>query len=74
MNCLNVKKSHIRRIIKLVGIHQQKAPEMLMLLSGIVREKQTGMLIKKNQFLVVQDIMINYPKVAFCLSYTNKRR
>ncbi|CAD5124825.1 DgyrCDS13086 [Dimorphilus gyrociliatus] len=74
MNCFNIKKNHVRRIIRLVGVHQQRAPELLHLLSGIVRERQTGVLIKKNQLLVVQEIMTNYPKIAYCLSYTIRRR
>lgn len=66
-NCLHIQPKHIVKIMNLVAIHLEQAPELLDLLCAIVKVEGTDLALKRNQGLVMKYLMPNYYKIGYIL-------
>lgn len=62
-----MQPKQIERILWLIGEHQERVPELLDLLSSIVKVEGMDMPLKRNQAYVMKYIMQSYNKVAAVL-------
>ena len=74
MKSLQVAVQHVQRVVQLAGKHQHMAPEMLQVLKVLVKDETTGMVLQRNQTLVVKYIMENYKTAAYVMDMPWERR
>lgn len=74
LHCLRITPNQICKIIKMAADNQEKAPEFLLLLSTLVKDQSTGMVVSRNKLIIAKFLMENYQKVAYIMEWTSKER
>ena len=74
VQALQVEPRQVQRMVQLAGRHQHHAPQLLNLLKVLVTDDITGMVLQRNQTLVVKFIMENYITAAYVMNMPWERR
>ena len=72
--CMKVQPKQLEKIIQLIGVHHERVPEFLQLLTAIVKVEGLDMPLKRNQSYVMKFIMQSYNKICFLLDQPRERR
>ena len=74
VKALQIEPRQVQRIVRLAGKHQHLAPELPQLLKVLVKDETTGMVLQRNQTLVVKYIMESYKTAAYVMNMPWERR
>ncbi|CAD5118285.1 DgyrCDS6999 [Dimorphilus gyrociliatus] len=73
LHCLRITPNQISKIIKMTANNQERAPEFLLLLSNLVKDEMSGIVVSRNKLIVAQVLMENYQKVAYTMEWKAKK-
>ena len=72
--CMKVTAKQLEKLVGMVGEYQQEVPELLDLLSAIVKVHGLELALKRNQAYVMKFIMQSYSKTAHMFDLSRQQR
>ena len=72
--CLRIQPYQIAKIIRLAAHYQYEAPEFFDLARTLIKMKDTGMILRRNQVIITKTIMENYAGAAYVMAMNAEER